>query len=242
MPLSGGYSIGIDRQPRYRFALMADLAKTGSAFLMLRVTTMFTGIVQGTARIAEIQSRPGLNTLTIEFPANAVDAVERGASISIDGVCLTVTGQTGQQLTFDVMQETLTVTKAGDYRTGDLVNFERAARFGDEIGGHLLSGHVHTVATLADIRDSENNRTLYFSVQPQWLRYIFAKGFIAVDGASLTVGEVDDHGFSVHLIPETLRVTRFSEVQVGDTINLEIDSQTQVIVETLARLGYQPKT
>lgn len=202
---------------------------------------MFTGIVQGTARIADIHSRPGLNTLTIEFPANAVDVVERGASVSIDGVCLTVTGQTGRQLTFDVMQETLAVTKAGRYHVGDQVNFERAARFGDEIGGHLLSGHVHALATLADIRDSENNRTLYFSVEPRWLRYIFPKGFIAVDGASLTVGEVDDRGFNVHLIPETLRVTRFSDVQVGDAINLEIDSQTQVIVETLARLGYRSK-
>lgn len=203
---------------------------------------MFTGIVQGTAQIVDIASRPGLDTLTIDFPATSVKAVERGASVAIDGVCLTVTGQTGSRLTFDVMQETLKVTKAGRYNVGDHVNFERAARFGDEIGGHLLSGHVHSVATLADIRDSENNRTLYFSVEPGWLRYVFPKGFIAVDGASLTVGEVDDNGFTVHLIPETLRVTSFSAKQIGDAINLEIDSQTQVIVETLARLGYQPRT
>ncbi|WP_097461029.1 riboflavin synthase subunit alpha [Mangrovitalea sediminis] len=201
---------------------------------------MFTGIVQGTALIVDIESRPGLTTLSIEFPAEAVNAVERGASVSIDGTCLTVTGQTGSCLTFDVMQETLRITKAGHYKIGDRVNFERAARIGDEIGGHLLSGHVHTQAKLADIRTSENNRTFYFQVAPEWLRYIFPKGFIAIDGASLTVGDVDDEGFNVHLIPETLRATCLGDLSVGETINLEIDSQTQVIVETLDRLGYKP--
>lgn len=203
---------------------------------------MFTGIVQGTANIVEVLPKEGLNRLVIEFPAQWTQAVARGASVAINGTCLTVVGQTGNRLHFDVMRETLTVSTLGQLREGDRVNFERAARIGDEIGGHLLSGHVHTQAKTARIERTENNVTLKFEVPSPWLAYIFPKGFIAVDGASLTVGTVDQSGFSVHLIPETLRATRFDGLQEGDAVNIEVDSQTQTIVDTLERLGYKAST
>ncbi|MDV2077570.1 riboflavin synthase subunit alpha [Marinobacter xestospongiae] len=199
---------------------------------------MFTGIVQGIASIERIDCQPGLKTFTIRFPQAQVQKVEIGASVAIDGTCLTVTQQADDCLTFDAMQETLERTTLDDRTGGDAVNFERAARIGDEIGGHLVSGHIHTTADCIAIIRSDNNQSLTFRVRPEWMRYIFAKGFIAINGASLTVGEVGEDHFNVHLIPETLRATTFKDLQEGDRVNIEIDSQTQTIVDTLARLGY----
>lgn len=199
---------------------------------------MFTGIVQGLATLERVDARPGLSTLALAFPQQQVQQVSVGASVAINGTCLTVTRQDGNVLLFDAMQETLRLTTLGDLTPGDTVNFERAARIGDEIGGHLLSGHVHTTATVVDIERPENNVTIWFDVPGDWPRYLFDKGYVAINGASLTIGEVRGNRFNVHLIPETLRVTTFGQVQVGDRVNIEIDSQTQTIVDTLARLGY----
>lgn len=199
---------------------------------------MFTGIVQGIATVEEITTRPGLNTFAIRLPGQWADGVTIGASVAINGTCLTVTRQHDNLLFFDAMQETLKLTTLGDLEQGDEVNFERAARIGDEIGGHLLSGHVHTTARVVDIVRPENNVTLWFEVPEAWARYIFPKGYIAVNGASLTIGEVRGNRFNVHLIPETLRATTFGGIHEGQRVNIEIDSQTQTIVDTLARLGY----
>lgn len=199
---------------------------------------MFTGIVQGIATIDRLTAHTGLTSLRVRFPEGSLDGIAIGASVAIDGACLTVTGHDGDCLSFDAMQETLNLTGLGQLRQGDRVNFERAARIGDEIGGHLLSGHVHTRARVARIDEPENNRVLHFEVPPQWMPYIFTKGYIAINGASLTVGQVEDDRFNVWLIPETLRATTFGDLAVGDTVNIEIDSQTQTIVDTLARLGY----
>lgn len=200
---------------------------------------MFTGIVQGVAVVDDIQSSPGLSSFAIRFAAEKVQGVTIGASVSINGTCLTVTRQEGDLLYFDAMQETLGLTTLGDLKTGDRINFERAARIGDEIGGHLLSGHVHTTADLIAIDRPENNCTLTFEVPSHWARYIFPKGYIAVNGASLTIGDVTENRFNIHLIPETLRATTFADAAVGDRVNIEIDSQAQTIVDTLARMGYE---
>ncbi|MCM0611580.1 riboflavin synthase subunit alpha [Marinobacter sediminum] len=204
---------------------------------------MFTGIVQGIATVDEITSSPGLSTFVIRFPQEKVEGVTIGASVAINGTCLTVTRQDNNALFFDAMQETLRLTTLGDLKPGDEINFERAARIGDEIGGHLLSGHIHTTATIVEIQRPENNVTLWFEVPDEWTRYVFPKGYIAINGASLTIGEVKGNRFNVHLIPETLRATIFGRAREGDRVNIEIDSQTQTIVDTLARLGYdQPST
>ena len=199
---------------------------------------MFTGIVQGVAEIDHITEAPGLNTLAIRFPEGTVEHVTTGASVAINGTCLTVTRQESNILFFDAMQETLRLTTLGDLGEGDGVNFERAARIGDEIGGHLLSGHIHTTADIVEIVHSENNVTLWFEVPQDWAKYVFAKGYIAINGASLTIGEVAGNRFNVHLIPETLRATTFGTAREGQRVNIEIDSQTQTIVDTLARMGY----
>ncbi|MEX2474360.1 riboflavin synthase subunit alpha [Marinobacter sp.] len=199
---------------------------------------MFTGIVQGIATIQEVSPAPGLNTYAIRLPATHTSDISIGASVAVNGACLTVTRQEGDDLYFDAMQETLTLTTLGRLTTGDRVNFERAARIGDEIGGHLLSGHVHTTARVTEIQRPENNVTIEFEIPEAWARYVFPKGYIAINGASLTIGDVAGNRFNVHLIPETLRATTFGDIHEGSVVNIEIDSQTQTIVDTLARMGY----
>lgn len=202
---------------------------------------MFTGIVQGVAVVEDIKSAPGLSSFAIRFPPDNAQGITVGASVAINGTCLTVTGQETDLLFFDAMQETLGLTTLGTLKAGDRINFERAARIGDEIGGHLLSGHIHTMADTVAIHMPENNCTLTFEVPDQWARYVFPKGYIAINGASLTIGDVTENRFNIHLIPETLRATTFADISVGDRVNIEIDSQTQIIVDSLgpilARLG-----
>jgi riboflavin synthase len=146
-----------------------------------------------------------------------------------------VTSVSDHHARFDVMQETLTRTTLADLAVSDAVNIERAARDGAEIGGHPLSGHVDCVARICDIQTPENNRVLTLAVPSPWIRYVFAKGYIAVNGASLTVASVDRQNstFSVWLIPETLRMTTFGTKGEGSRVNLEIERSTQVTVDTI---------
>lgn len=199
---------------------------------------MFTGIIHSCVPVTAAERRFGLLTFTVELPF--VPSV--GASIAIDGVCLTVTKFDGAWATFEVMQETLDKTTLGQLRQGDRVNVERPVRFGDEIGGHIVSGHVSGVADIADARDSENNHVVTFRVSDSLIKYIFPKGFIALDGVSLTVVYADKKTgrFSVAFIPETLRRTTFGWKKKGDCVNLEIDAGTQAIVDTVETIlpGY----
>ena len=199
---------------------------------------MFTGIVQGVARVDAILDRQGLRTLRLRFPPAFDAGLQVGASVAVDGVCLTVTALHPGGADFDVMQQTLALTTLGGLAAGDGVNVERAARDGAEVGGHPLSGHVDARVTVSSVRTPENNRVLRLDVPAPWMRYVFAKGYVAVNGASLTVAEAgresDGSGwFEVWLIPETLRMTTFSAKVVGAALNLEIDRQTQVIVDTV---------
>lgn len=200
---------------------------------------MFTGIVQGIAHIAAITDKPGLRTFKISFPSGFAKDLEIGASVAVDGVCLTVTTIHGADAAeFDVMQQSLNITTLGGYVQGGRINVERAARDGAEIGGHPLSGHVDFTAQIAQIRQLENNYVIRVAVAPEWLRYIFAKGYIAINGASLTVAEVNRQQgwFEVWLIPETLRATVFAEKKQGDSLNIEIERATQVMVDTVRNM------
>ena len=126
-----------------------------------------------------------------------LDGIETGASIAHNGCCLTVTEINGNQISFDLMKETLRITNPGELVVGDIINVERAAKFSDEIGGHLMSGHIITTAEVAKIVTSENNRQIWFKVQdPSLMKYILYKGFIGIDGISLTVGEVTPTRFA----------------------------------------------
>ncbi len=197
---------------------------------------MFTGIVQATATLAAIHDQQGLRTFTIDFPAGFCDDLAIGASVSVDGCCLTVTALLSPtQAAFDVMLQSLNVTTLGGYAQGDRVNVERAAKDGAEIGGHPLSGHIDFAATLASVRTLDNNLVWRVAVPEPFRRYIFAKGYIAVHGASLTVSEANraEGWFEVWLIPETRRATVFEGKREGDALNVEIERSTQVMVDTV---------
>ncbi len=200
---------------------------------------MFTGIVQGLATVSAITDRPGLRSFTLGFPAGFCDGLAIGASVAVDGVCLTVTTLRGaNQADFDVMQQSLALTTLGTLAPGSPINVERAARDGAEIGGHPLSGHIDFQAKVSQVRRPENNHVLRIAVPAPWMRYVFAKGYIAVNGASLTVAEArrerDGSGwFEVWLIPETLRMTTFADKGEDAALNIEIERQTQVFVDTV---------
>jgi riboflavin synthase len=197
---------------------------------------MFTGIVQGVAQVARIEDRPGLRSFTLALPTGFDDGLAVGASVAIDGVCLTVTRcDAAGTADFDVMQQSLSLTTLGTLQPGSRVNVERAARDGAEIGGHPLSGHVDCLARIIAIQRPENNHVLRIQVPERFRRYIFAKGYIAINGCSLTVAEIDkaQGWFEVWLIPETLRMTTFADKQIDDGLNVEIERQTQVFVDTV---------
>ncbi|QIM68641.1 riboflavin synthase subunit alpha [Basfia succiniciproducens] len=197
---------------------------------------MFTGIVQGTAQIQSIISKRNFRTHIIKMPQKLLADLEIGASVAHNGVCLTVTDIKGDLVSFDLMTETLRITNLGDVKEGDFVNIERAMKMGSEIGGHLLSGHVYCTAEVVEIIPSENNLQLWFKLPTnEVMKYILTKGFIAVDGISLTIGEVKDNKFCVNLIPETIHRTLIGQRKIGSKVNIEIDPQTQAIVDTVER-------
>lgn len=198
---------------------------------------MFTGIVRGTAEVLSIDEKDHFRTHVVKLPAQLLPGLETGGSVAHNGCCLTVTKIDGARVSFDVMQETLRVTNLGTLRQGEHVNVERAVKFNDEIGGHLMSGHIMTTAEVEYILTSENNHQICLNVQdPTLMKYILYKGYIGVDGISLTVGQVVADRFWVHLIPETLQRTSLGSKKQGDQVNIEIDPQTQAVVDTVERV------
>lgn len=197
---------------------------------------MFTGIVQAAAELVAIEEQQDFRSHVLAMPGALREGLEIGASVAHNGCCLTVTGIDGERVSFDLMRETLRLTNLGQLSVGDRVNVERAARFGDEIGGHAMSGHIICMAELVEIDEAPNNRRLWFELPASYARFLFEKGYIGVDGISLTIGEVRERRFCVNLIPETLARTTLGARGLGDRVNIEIDPQTQAIVETVERV------
>lgn len=196
---------------------------------------MFTGIVKGVFETSHVVHKAGLVSFQVSLTPEMLENLEVGASVSIDGVCLTATRIEQGRVAFDMMQETLDRTTLGEIKDGHSVNVERSAKNGDEIGGHLLSGHVDTTARIVKIEKPENNFIITFELSSVWMKYVFSKGYIAINGASLTVVDADkgNNTFKVYLIPETLRLTTFGKKAIGDKVNIEIDKQTQVMVDSV---------
>ena len=195
---------------------------------------MFTGIVQGIASVIAISQGESVTKVSIELPET--ENLQIGASVSLDGVCLTVTSINGTIVDFDIIAETLQRTTLSDLEIGSEVNFERAIRFGDELGGHLLSGHVMSAGLIHSVIENGEGKDISIIAPPSLQKYIIEKGFIAIDGISLTVGIVNSNVFALHIIPETLRMTTLGTKQEGDAVNIEIDSNTQTIVSTVERM------
>jgi|TARA_B110000196_G_C21148894_1_gene668324 riboflavin synthase len=199
---------------------------------------MFSGIVQGTAEITAAIQRDDVLTIEIELGENLIEGLEIGASVSVDGVCLTAVEIADSTAKFDIIEETIRCTTLDMTRKNTQANIERSLKFGDEIGGHNVSGHVTSVATISEVKQGVNGRTLRLTSEEKDISYLMPKGFVAIDGISLTVGEVNRSTatFDVHLIPETITATTIGGKQVGDKVNLELDSATVAAVEAAKQM------
>ncbi len=195
---------------------------------------MFTGIVQGVCSVVSSEPLAGVTRITLQLDGLA-RGLDLGASVAVNGACVTAAEIDGSLVGFDLVKETIELSNLGELAAGTNVNVERSFRVGDEVGGHILSGHVAGVAVVTQIKSDDGHRLVTMAIQREWMAYLMLKGFVALDGASLTIAEIDRSAatISVSLIPETLARTTFGRLEVGDRINLEVDSQTQAIVDTV---------
>ena len=195
---------------------------------------MYTGIVLGTCPVTAVTRRAGTTALTVGLGEYS-QGLQPGASVAVNGTCLTAVQVADGQVRFDIIEETWQQTNLSDLGVGARVNVERSFRLGDEVGGHILSGHVATTATVTAVVAEEGHRLLTVAVSERWMPYLMAKGFVALNGASLTIQELDRAAstITVSLIPETLARTTFDTVAPGDRLNLEVDAQTQAVVDTV---------
>ena len=203
---------------------------------------MFTGIIQRLGKIEAIE-RQGEAGRIILTPSRPFDRpVRLGDSIAVNGTCLTVAEMDGDRLIFDVLGETFDKTNLGDQRPGDLVNLEQALALGDTLGGHIVTGHVDGTGTVRSIEPVDRDFKFTFTCSRDLLMLMVYKGSIAVDGISLTVAELFDDGFAVHIIPHTMQETNMSEYRVGTKVNLEADilgKHVQRILEFGGGQGYR---
>ncbi len=198
---------------------------------------MFTGIVSDLGEILEVEEKAeGLRRLTIACGYDP-DSIDIGASIACSGICLTAVGRgrAGDRAWFaaDAAAETLRMTTAGAWQRGARLNLERSLRIGDELGGHLVSGHVDGIAELIAREDLPDMARLKLRAPAALSRFIAQKGSVALDGVSLTVNEVEGDTFSVLIIPHTLKVTTIGALKVGDRINIEVDQMARYAARLL---------
>tara|TARA_Y100000739_G_scaffold13678_1_gene11237 strand:- start:189 stop:791 length:603 start_codon:yes stop_codon:yes gene_type:complete len=193
---------------------------------------MFTGIVAAACEVVATEQGDEVRSILVNLRGHDED-LEIGASVAIDGVCMTVVTTQDGRVQFEAIPETLERTTIGFLRQGSRVNIERSLRMGDELGGHILSGHVMSTARILQRTEKGEGIDLLIEHQDDTKPYILEKGYVAVDGMSLTVGEVHSEGFNLHIIPETLRITTIGEKSEGDFVNIEVDSRTQAVVDTI---------
>jgi riboflavin synthase len=194
---------------------------------------VFTGLVETTARVRRVEPDGDGARLEVETPLAA--ELRQGDSIAVNGVCLTAVDPDAERFRADVMAETLRRSSLGPLAEGDSVNVELPLRAGDRLGGHVVQGHVDGTGTVAEVRDEGFARLVRVDCPPDILRYIVEKGSIAVDGVSLTVAEVDDRGFTVSLIPETLERTTLGLAAPGRVVNLEVDVLAKYVEKLVRR-------
>ena len=199
---------------------------------------MYSGIARGLFEVIALTRKPGLIGYTVNLSTELSRNLNTGDSVSVDGVCQTLVKLSGTHASFQAIQETLDKTTLNELKLGSFVSIERSIRWGDEVGGHEVSGHVSGMGVIQQKIIESDNVTLIIQCDPSWMKYILPKGFIAVDGSSLTVGETKpEQGlFYLHLIPETLRLTNFSNKQAQDKVNIEFDHKTKTIVDTVERI------
>ena len=197
---------------------------------------MFSGIVEGIGKVVGLESKQDSIYIEILPLKNFSKNLKKGASISVDGVCLTSLDNGKKVLKFDVIEETLSRTNLKHLKKGSIVNLERSITSSTEIGGHLMSGHIHFKGNIKKIICKESTKDIIVSFPKKYGEYIFEKGYIGVNGCSLTLGKVNKDSFYLHLIPETLSVTNLDILTVKSIVNIEIDQSTITTVETVKNI------
>ena len=196
---------------------------------------MFSGIVQEAGKVIGFVKEKDIFNLSIECSSEFISDLKKGASISVDGVCLTVKDENPEILRFDLVEETIKRTNFQNIKTGDNVNLERSLKMGDEIGGHPVSGHIHGISKVISIDKRDQSWDVKFSVEPFMHDYMLHKGYVAINGCSLTVGEVSNESFMIHLIPETLSITNLFQLEQDSVVNIELDQNTIIIADTVKK-------
>ncbi|MDR0218278.1 MAG: riboflavin synthase subunit alpha [Enterobacteriaceae bacterium] len=198
---------------------------------------MYTGIVQGKEQVLSLSKNNGFSTLVLSNHNHFFDGITIGASVSIDGTCLTVTQFSENNITFDISDFTANLTTLKFLSIGDQVNIERSHHMYKENGGHNLYGHVEGITEVVEFREIGETYRLVIKIPYENIKYFFLKGFIGLHGCSLTINGIDEENKTIilNLIPETLKLTNLSNIKVGDFLNYEIDQTTRTIVDTLSR-------
>ena len=186
---------------------------------------MFTGIVQEIGKIKECNKTSSGKMIEVFATNSFTENLKKGSSVSVNGVCLTAVSSSNGSMTFDVIKETLRITNLDRIQVGSVVNLERSLKYGDEVGGHILSGHVSCKAQSRLIQN-DGEIELRIDCPKEWLDFVFLKGYVAINGASLTVAKKEKDSFSVFLIPETLSATNLSESFENSFLNIEVDQST----------------
>ena len=197
---------------------------------------MFSGIVKGIGKVTKISSKKDIITIEISPPKKFTKNLKKGASVSVNGVCLTSLDRGLKKMKFDVIEETLAKTNLNNLRKGSIVNLERSIKASSEIGGHLMSGHIHFSGKVKKILNKANTKDISISFPKKYNEYIFEKGYIGINGCSLTLGKVNKDSFYIHLIPETLSITNLDELSQSSIVNVEIDQNTISVVETVKKI------
>ena len=202
---------------------------------------MFSGIVQTVGKIESIKDKNHIKTIRIETHGDYLEDIAIGQSVSVDGVCLSLVKKNNEYCEFEAVEETINRTTLGRYKQGTKVNLEKSLKFGDTVGGHFVSGHIHTRGRIVEVELVGESKNILVEIEEKWIKYLTEKGYISFNGASITIGKVSKNTFYVHLIPETLKTTNLDELIYDNYVNLEFDQTTIAIVDTTERLINQKR-
>lgn len=202
---------------------------------------MFSGIVQTVGKIESIKDKDHIKTIRIETHGDYLKDIAIGQSVSVDGVCLSLVKKNNEYCEFEAVEETINRTTLGSYMQGTKVNLEKSLKFGDTVGGHFVSGHIHTRGRIVEVELVGESKNILVEIEEKWIKYLTEKGYISVNGASITIGKVSKNTFYIHLIPETLKTTNLDELIYDNYVNLEFDQATIAIVDTTERLINQKR-
>ncbi len=194
---------------------------------------MFTGLIKDVGHVTRIEKNAGEAVLTIRSTNLNLNDEKIGASIACNGVCLTLTEKNGKDFKVMASAETLAKTTIGSWQINTLVNLEASLRLGDELGGHLVYGHVDAVATCVSVKPENNSWRMIFEIPANLKAFVATKGSVTLDGVSLTVNEVDGARFGVNIIPHTFDHTNFGSMEAGDQVNFEIDMLARYMARML---------